>query len=218
MSPPDLTGLIPWWTPWPGVGPGHDLLGDLTGRHVVELGCGRGHNAAAFAATAASVTAVDADATKITEATQRWAAVPRLRLIRDDASSYLTTTEQQPDIVVSIFGALSFTGPDLLDPIARQLGPAGTLAVSVRLDARSADEWASLLAGFEFTAGTWLQIPHPVDPAQPPCLIATAHTSETQKRGKRWQPVASVTLPIYGLTCVNAADGCHRLLPVLSGI
>lgn len=174
MPAPDLSGLVPWWTPWPGLGPGHDLLGDLTGRHVVELGCGRGDNAAAFAATAASVTAVDVDATKITEATHRWASVQRLRLVHADARSYLTTTEQQPDIVVSIFGALSFTGPALLDPIARQLRPAGTLAMSVRLDIRSAGDWANLLADFEFTATTWLQIPRPADRAEPGCLVVTA--------------------------------------------
>lgn len=174
MPATDLTGRAPWWTPWPGVGPGHELLGDLTGRRVVELGCGRGDNAAAFAATAASVTALDADATKITEATRRWASVPRLRFVHDDAGSYLSTTEQQPDIVVSIFGALSFTGSDLLDPIARQLSPAGTLAMSARLDVRSADDWASLLANFEFNVATWLQISPPGDSAQPPCLVVTA--------------------------------------------
>lgn len=181
------TDLTPWWTPWPGVGPGYEVLGDLTGRNLVELGCGRGDNAAAFAATAASVTAVDVDSNKITEATQRWAAIPRLRLVHADARSYLATTEQQPDVVVSIFGALSLAGPDLLDPIARQLSPGGTLAVSLRLDARSAFDWANLLADVEFTVATWLQIAHPGEPTQPPCLVVTAHmaVSETHPRHRR---------------------------------
>jgi predicted RNA methylase len=173
----DLTGPVPWWTPWPGVGPGHDLLGDLTGRHVVELGCGRGDNASAFATTAATVTAVDHDPAKIADAAQRWAGVPRLRFVHAEATDYLTETDERPDVVVSIFGALSFAGPDLLGLIARELDPAGTLAVSARLNARSADDWASLLAALGFTVVTWLNIPHPVDLAQPPCRVVTARAA-----------------------------------------
>lgn len=38
------------WTPHRGYGPGAELLGaDLRGRHVLELGCGPGHNAAHLA-------------------------------------------------------------------------------------------------------------------------------------------------------------------------
>jgi hypothetical protein len=53
---PHHTLTEPWWTPWPGIGPGRDVLGDVAGLMVLELGCGKGDNAAAFAYEGATVT------------------------------------------------------------------------------------------------------------------------------------------------------------------
>ncbi|MFJ5292844.1 SAM-dependent methyltransferase [Streptomyces sp. NPDC088348] len=33
------------WTPWEGVGPGAEVLGDITGRRVLDIGSGAGHHA-----------------------------------------------------------------------------------------------------------------------------------------------------------------------------
>src|SRR5262245_56975805 len=105
---PHRTLIEPWWTPWPGIGPGRDLLGDLTGLTVVELGCGRGDNAAAFADAGATVTGIDRDPAKLEHARQRWDQVPRLGFEHADANAHLATLDAPVDVMCSIFGALSF--------------------------------------------------------------------------------------------------------------
>jgi SAM-dependent methyltransferase len=76
---PRRTLTAPWWTPWPSTGPGHDLLGDLSGLTLLELGCGNGDNAAAFARGGAEVTAVDHNPARLAQARRRWHGVDRLR-------------------------------------------------------------------------------------------------------------------------------------------
>ncbi|MER6108421.1 hypothetical protein ACWGPD_05525 [Streptomyces hirsutus] len=33
------------WTPWKGIGPGTELLGDIAGKRVLDIGSGAGHHA-----------------------------------------------------------------------------------------------------------------------------------------------------------------------------
>ncbi|MFF4836993.1 hypothetical protein [Streptomyces sp. NPDC001315] len=50
------------WTPWEGVGPGAEVLGDVTGRRVLDIGSGAGHHAVHLAqAHGARVTGTRAD-------------------------------------------------------------------------------------------------------------------------------------------------------------
>lgn len=178
----------PWWTPWPGSGPGRDPLGDIGGLTVVELGCGNGHNAAAFAYGGATVTGIDRNPTKIEQARRRWPGVPRLRFEHAEASAYLAVLTVPVEVVCSIFGALSFnpTGP-LLDSIATRLRPGGRLAIAARTPpeepqigqrrtgwatyAHSLDVWRGLLAAQGLRTTMAEVLDHPTDPDAAGCVI-----------------------------------------------
>jgi len=126
------------WTRQPGTGPPPDILGDLTGKVVVELGCGAGHNLAVLAARhGAAVTGIDHDPAKVARARELYGHVPGLRVILSDAASYLNVLPAESvDACLSIFGAFSFTGQParLLQAAARALRPGGLLAVTLRAD------------------------------------------------------------------------------------
>lgn len=179
----------PWWTPWPGAGPGRDLLGDIAGLTIAELGCGNGDNAAAFAYSGATVTGIDRNPAKTDQARRRWPNVPRLEFEQTDASGYLATLTEPVDIVGSIFGALSFnpTGP-LAGIIATRLKPGGRLALAARTPparpaaepvpawathARSPDTWHDLATRGLRTTRTDV-LGHPIDPNAPSCIILVA--------------------------------------------
>jgi len=124
------------WTRQPGAGPPPGILGDLSGRAVLELGCGSGHNLAVLAARhGAIVTGVDHDPAKVARAAELYGRLPRLQVVRADAGAYLATVPAGTvDVCLSIFGALSFD-PDpaaLLARCARALRPGGLLGVTIR--------------------------------------------------------------------------------------
>lgn len=195
LTPPTL-----WWTPWPGTGPGQEVLGDLDGRRVVELGCGRGDNAAACAAAGADVVGVDIAATKLQHARNRWRHQPQLRFIRAEASDYLATHPEPIDIACSIFGALSYAPAGrLLELIGQRLTPNGLLAISARLPppnptagagtwvthAKSPTRWAALFDHHGFQV-TWSRVlPHPTRTEGAGCLILTASPSTKQSSRRR---------------------------------
>jgi SAM-dependent methyltransferase len=174
----------PWWTPWPGVGPGHDLLGDLTGKVVVELGCGAGDNAAAFAKAGAHVVGIDSDTAKVACAVARWGHLSDVEFHRAEASEFLAHTPDRYEVVCSIFGALSFSpATPMLRRITSRLQPSGTLAASIRLpcagDTESAlpsgvADWQRLLLAHGLRPTTFDVIPHPTEAAGRACLVVTA--------------------------------------------
>lgn len=194
MSHPDqLTPPGLWWTPWPGTGPGQEILGDLHGRRILELGCGRGDNAAALAAAGGTVIGVDVAPEKVQDARTRWGRLPRLRFVHAEASHYLATHTERNDIVCSIFGALSFTpAAPLLDLIAARVGPCGLLAISARLrptgpssasaghgpwldHAKSPEQWSALLDEHGFQVTTSLVLRHPSQRGAAATLVLTAN-------------------------------------------
>jgi SAM-dependent methyltransferase len=123
------------WTRQPGTGPPAGILGDLTGKTVVELGCGSGHNLAVLAARhGATVTGVDHDPAKAARARQLYGDIPGLQVIQADAASYLIALPAASvDACLSIFGALSFAPPGpLLKAAAHALRPGGLLAITLR--------------------------------------------------------------------------------------
>lgn len=179
----------PWWTPWPNTGPSHEVLGSVAGRNLVELGCGHGSNAAAFAAQGAYVTAIDGDPEVCREALRRWGSLPRLRVVCSSAVEYLALNTEPVDVVVSIFGAASYTTAERLLPVvASRLQPRGTLAVAARMPprdphreplgwvpfSRTPHQWRVMLDQHGFVLGGLQRMDHPDDSEAPGALIFTA--------------------------------------------
>ncbi|MGW9302321.1 class I SAM-dependent methyltransferase [Streptomyces cyaneofuscatus] len=121
------------WDWYQRIGPGDELLGDLTGRTVAELGAGAGHQAAYVAAElgAARVTAIDSSAAQHTRSRDFYGDVCGLEFVHSDAVGYLQTHPGSLDVAYSIFGALDFSDPQSLLPAAAMaLRPGGTLVFS----------------------------------------------------------------------------------------
>lgn len=125
------------WTRGPGIGPGADVLGDLDGRTVAELGCGSGHNLAHLVAhRRANGIGIDHDPIKIERATRLYGHLPGIEFHLGDAAEKLSMlTQGSVDVCLSIFGALSFSDPGpILGAAARALRPEGLLALTLRAD------------------------------------------------------------------------------------
>jgi SAM-dependent methyltransferase len=123
------------WTRQPGTGPPPAILGDLTGKTVIELGCGSGHNLAVLAARHGAIaTGIDHDPAKVTRARQQYGNISGLQVIHADAANYLfALPAASVDACLSIFGAFSFSLPGpLLMSAARALRPGGLLAITLR--------------------------------------------------------------------------------------
>jgi ubiquinone/menaquinone biosynthesis C-methylase UbiE len=125
------------WTRQSGIGPGISVLGPLTRRTVIEIGCGSGHNIAHLAAAHCAVgIGIDHDPVRATRARDLYGRVPNLAFIVGDAAEVLAAMPPaSADVCLSIFGALSFSpqGP-ILNGAARVLRPGGLPAITVRVD------------------------------------------------------------------------------------
>ncbi|WP_251075930.1 class I SAM-dependent methyltransferase [Streptomyces sp. ISL-12] len=115
-------------------GPGSEVLGDLTGKVVGDLGAGAARHAAHLAThhTPARVDAVDASPAQHAMATDLYGHLsPHLRIIRSDVVKHLRTEAGTYDVLYSVFGAVDFTDPhELLPAAATALRPGGLLAFS----------------------------------------------------------------------------------------
>lgn len=121
------------WDWYQRIGPGAELLGDLAGRTVAELGAGAGHQAAYVATElkAARVIAIDSSTAQHSHGREHYEDVPGLDFVHDDAAAYLRDHPSSLDVVYSIFGALDFSDPQTLLPSAAvALRPGGTLVFS----------------------------------------------------------------------------------------
>lgn len=121
------------WTQHPNTGPGAELLGDLAGRLVVELGCGPAHNLAHLVHHHQAVgIGVDAAGAQIHRADIRYGHLDGLTLHTADATDFLTTSEHTIDVVYCVFGALGLSPPDpILAGIRQRLHAGGRLGFSV---------------------------------------------------------------------------------------
>lgn len=122
-----------YWDWYQRIGPGDELLGDLTGRTVAELGAGAGHQAAYVAAEsgAAQVVAIDSSAAQHARSSDLYGNVCGLDFVHDDAAAYLRAHPGSLDVAYSIFGALDFSDPrTLLPAVAVALPPGGFLVFS----------------------------------------------------------------------------------------
>ncbi|MFJ4832131.1 class I SAM-dependent methyltransferase [Streptomyces sp. NPDC088747] len=112
-------------------GPGAELLGDLTGRRVGDLGAGAARHAAHLAVhhQPARITAMDASPAQHAMAGDLYGHLaPRLRLLHRDVPAHLRTSAGTYDVLYSVFGAVDFTEPrELLPAAASALRPGGRL-------------------------------------------------------------------------------------------
>jgi SAM-dependent methyltransferase len=118
------------WGYWEGVGPGEEILGDLTGRRVLDLCSGMGRFAAYLAGGGAQVDAVEGARSQHERAVARFGDRPGLRLIHADAVAHLGAAGPY-DVVFSAHG-LAFLDPNrVLPALASALSPGGRLVFSV---------------------------------------------------------------------------------------
>ncbi|WP_306769348.1 methyltransferase domain-containing protein [Parafrankia sp. BMG5.11] len=178
------------WTRNRQADPGIALLGDVTGRRVVELGCGTGENLAYLVdICGARGIGIDAAPSQILRARSRW---PKLDVRHVEALRYLSACDTF-DVCYSIFGAVGLcpTKP-LLALIGCRLAPGGILVFSVRaLDNRRSSvavsdrtirwhlhhphQWAGILGRAGFTD---VQIDQADRDLSPSTLIITARATE----------------------------------------
>ncbi|MFD8999607.1 NUDIX domain-containing protein [Streptomyces sp. NPDC059582] len=125
-----------------GTGPGAEILGELAGRRVLDLGCGTARHAAHLVrAHGATVDAVEVSPSQYERARARHGALPGLRLVRADAVEHLRTAGPY-DVVYSV-NAVPYLDPRrLLPALATALAPGGTLCFSA-LHTNSAGEGPS---------------------------------------------------------------------------
>ncbi|SOR83456.1 bifunctional class I SAM-dependent methyltransferase/NUDIX hydrolase [Streptomyces chartreusis] len=114
-----------------GAGPGIEVLGELTGRRVLDLGCGPARHAAHLVrAHGALVDAVDSSAGQYERARARYGSLPGLRLVRADAVEHLRSAEPY-DVIYSV-NAVPYIDPHrLLPALAAALKPGGRLCFTV---------------------------------------------------------------------------------------
>jgi len=132
--PTNARGETTWfnWTQYPDHGPVAELLELPPDGRVLDLGCGKGGNAAHLARLGMEATGIDVSAAQLQAARERWGLMPHLSLVRADALGYLGEAGRF-DAVYSVFGAVWFTDPALLLPAVRErLQPGGTLVFSQR--------------------------------------------------------------------------------------
>ncbi|MCQ0024337.1 class I SAM-dependent methyltransferase [Streptomyces somaliensis DSM 40738] len=151
-------------------GPGPEVLGDLAGACVGDLGAGAARHAAHLADRhrPARVDAVDASPAQYAMAVDLYGRLaPRLRIVRSDAVGHLRARPGAYDVLYSVFGAVDFTEPrELLPAAAAALRPGGRLVFSTlghhlggtpaRSDVRPVDVPARTPGGGAATMRRWV--------------------------------------------------------------
>lgn len=176
----NAAGAETWlnWTQYDDHGPNETVLGDLSGRTVLELGSGTGANLAHVARSAARCIGVDLAPSRVAAARQTWGGRSSLEFVTADAVDYLTAVPVRFDIIYLIFGAVWFTDPAVLLPLVRnKLTPDGVFVFShlpateeptpprsgrvVRKWHYSVEQWTALLLAAGFGGVTAEVIPAP---------------------------------------------------------
>ncbi|WTD22901.1 class I SAM-dependent methyltransferase (plasmid) [Streptomyces hirsutus] len=115
-------------------GPGPEVLGDLNGRIVGDLGAGAARHAAHLVTRHQPfrVIATDASPAQYAMATDLFGHLaPRLHIVGSDVLDHLQTMARSYDVLYSVFGALDFTNPrELLPAVCTALQPGGRLVFS----------------------------------------------------------------------------------------
>lgn len=120
------------WTKTPGHGPGAEILGEIRGRRVVDLGCGAGHDAAHVALLGADVVGVDSAPVQVQRARAHYGGRANVWYTAAHAVRFLQTTPLTFAAIYSNHGAVGLAHPVLLLAAARKrLLPGGVLVFSV---------------------------------------------------------------------------------------
>jgi SAM-dependent methyltransferase len=182
----NAAGARTWinWTQYPDHGPDESVLGDVTGKTVLELGSGTGANIAHLATLGARCVGVDLAPSRKDAADQAWGGRANLDFVTADVVDYLASTPARFDVVYSIFGAVWFTDPEILLPLVRARMAAGGVFVFTQLPAtgqpsaapdrvirkwdHSAEQWMHVLSDQGFDSVTAEVIDPPV-----PCRLGT---------------------------------------------
>ncbi|MEU3930623.1 class I SAM-dependent methyltransferase [Streptomyces sp. NPDC029044] len=133
--PVNARGDTTWfnWTQYPDHGPGAELLELPPGGRALDIGCGKGGNAAHLAATGMQAVGIDVSPVQLRAARERWGYESGPELYQAEAVSFLRDTTESFDAVYSVYGALWFTDPARLLPAVRErLRPGGRLVFSQR--------------------------------------------------------------------------------------
>lgn len=171
--PVNSRGETTWfnWTQYEDHGPGAELLDLPAGGRVLDLGCGKGGNAAHLALLGMHTVGVDVSPVQLRAAGQRWGEVPGLELHQTAAIAYLRGGGEPFDAAYSVYGAVWFTDPDLLLPLVRErLRPGGRLVFSQRPPVegcygcqasyipRAADEDPMVVKRWDYEPAVWAQL------------------------------------------------------------
>ncbi|WP_407703983.1 class I SAM-dependent methyltransferase [Streptomyces smaragdinus] len=162
------------WTWDQHTGPGAEILGDLTGAVVADLGAGAARHAAHLAVhhQPTHVDAIDASPAQHAMASGLYAELtPRLHLVHADVVDHLRAHPDTYDVAYAVFGAPDFTDPRVLLPVAaRALRSGGRLVFSTLAHYRSgkpaetdvipADVPAKLPDGSAATLSRWVLQAH----------------------------------------------------------
>ncbi|MFD7867935.1 methyltransferase domain-containing protein [Streptomyces sp. NPDC059783] len=151
-------------------GPGPEVLGDIAGRTLADLGSGAARHAAHLAVHHAPdrIDAVDASPAQHGMATALYASLtPRLRPVHRGVVAHLRAHRGAYDVLYSVFGAVDFTDPrELLPAAAGALRPGGRLVFSTlahylsgepaQPDVTAADVYARTPEGRDTTMRRWV--------------------------------------------------------------
>ncbi|MFF3159317.1 class I SAM-dependent methyltransferase, partial [Streptomyces sp. NPDC057910] len=119
------------WTLFPAHGPGEELIPCGPGTTVLDIGFGACANLAAIADQGGRAVGVDVSEHQVTAARATYG--DRLELHHGTAEAFLSGRREEFDAVVSVFGAVWFTDPELLLPLIwSSLKPGGMLIFSHR--------------------------------------------------------------------------------------
>jgi SAM-dependent methyltransferase len=93
-----------------GVDPGAELLGDIVGKHILDIGSGAGHHAVHFARSyKAHVTGIELSPTQHQRAIDNYGDVAGVRFVHGDVVQHLKNTE--PYDAAYAIGSLAYTDP-----------------------------------------------------------------------------------------------------------
>ncbi|MFF2403497.1 NUDIX domain-containing protein [Streptomyces goshikiensis] len=125
----ELPELEQWNWGIEGAGPGIEVLGEVSGLRVLDLGSGLGRHAARLAAAGADVTAVDVSPAQHERALARYPQTPGLRLVCADAVDHLRDSDPY-DLIYSVCSVPYLDPARLLPALTNALRPGGRLLFS----------------------------------------------------------------------------------------